>query len=134
MIAESYRPTKTKGFKMTKKELFSMIEGKSASYCNYMFHLNHEKTNADLIIHLTENVEEWNKHNPSQPVKLENNGETLSIGTRIWKLAKPAKTGTISVHSDHIKACGVRINKSDIDMDTLTENSFKTIHGSTIVF
>jgi len=119
---------------MTKKELLSMIDGKSATYCNSMFHLDHEKTNADLILSLSQNVQEWNNHNPTQPVKLEITEDSVSIGTRVWRLAKPAKTGGITIHSDHIKVCGVRIDKSDIDMETVTTNSFKTIHGSTIIF
>jgi hypothetical protein len=120
---------------MTKKELFSMIEGKSASYCNSMFHLDYERTNNDYIAYLKNEVKQWNDAHPNEkPHTVVVTDSTIEIGSQIWRLAKPAKTGTISVHSDHIKACGVRINKSDIDMNTLTENSFKTIHGSTIVF
>lgn len=123
--------------KMTKKELFARINGKSATYSNALHHNHYEHDNESFISELTEKVKRWNAENPDKrPAKVEIDRERgiVEAGTQLWRLAKPAKTGTISVHSDHLFVCGVRMDKADIEADSITENSFKTAYGSTVIF
>jgi hypothetical protein len=120
---------------MTKKELLTKIDGKSAIYSNSMFHSEHEKVNNYSISNLREQIEKWNAENPDKPQqKVVVTDSTIEVGSQIWRLAKPAKTGNISVRSSYIMVCGVRMDPKDIDMSTVTENSFKTVHGSTIIY
>lgn len=63
------------------------------------------------------------------------NGGVLQISNgQFFMFPKKPKTGAISVHSTYITVAGVRIEKKDIDVNTITEDSFKTVHGSTITF
>jgi hypothetical protein len=121
---------------MTKVHLFANIAGKSAKYSNDYFCDNYSEKNKQLTDGIIEIVAEHNEKNTHKiSCKLNEELNLLEVSNgQTFRMRKPSKLGTISVHSDHIKACGVRIDKTDIDPTSICEDSFKTIHGSTIKF
>ena len=120
---------------MTKKDLLKKIDGKSATYSNSTFFSGYDDVNKDFIKSINERVNTWNSEHPDlPPQKVVVTDQTIEVGSQIWRLAKPAKTGEISVRASYILVCGVRLDPKDIDMETVTENMFKTVHGSTIIF
>ena len=122
--------------KITKAQLFATIKGKSAQYSNVLFCENHAEENARIISEMTAFVvknNEEKEHKLSMKINGELNIVELSNG-QIQRLRKAPKTGDISVHSDHIKVAGVRIDKIDIDPLSICEDNFSTVHGSKIKF
>lgn len=121
---------------ISKTQLFATIKGKSAQYSNVLFCENFAEENDKIITEMTAYVVKnnaTNEHKLSMKLNGELNIVELSNG-QIQRLRKAPKTGEISIHSDHIKVAGVRIDKIDIDPMTIREDSFSTVHGSVIKF
>jgi len=121
---------------MTKVHLFANIAGKSAKYSNDYFCDNYAEQNGKMVDEIYAKVVKLNETNDRKltiAINKECNLVELSNG-QTFRLRNAPKVGQISVHSDHIKACGVRIDKTDIDPTSICEDSFRTIYGSTVKF
>lgn len=123
--------------KITKAQLFSTIADKSASITNNCCYcVNHVEENEKIISNTASIVSQWNSTNDSKitaVVKKDISLIELSSG-EVVKLRKPPMIGFISLHADHINVAGIIINKSDIIVESLTDDSFKTRSNTTIKF
>jgi len=122
--------------KITKAQLFATIKGKSAQYSNALFCDNYAEENKRLADGITEIVAKHNEKNTHKiSCKLNEELGIFEISNgQTFRMRKPSKLGDITIHSDHITACGVRIDKVDIDPTSICEDSFSTINGSKIKF
>ena len=118
---------------MNKTELFKRL--RKATEGSIVFG---SSTAEELIEYYNKQVEELVAEGKEISFKvIEENGIKTKLEVsngQFILLPKPKKFGKISVHSSFIKVAGVRIDNKNIIGDSITEDSFKTIHGGNITY
>ena len=112
---------------MNKVQLYKLIQGKECTY--YVKGYDQRDNIIKMIIaQITDHNDE---HNDSITYEVDHNTINISNGQFIRLPIEP-KSGVIDVKSTYILCAGVRIDKSDIIEPT--EDSFKTVNGTTITY